>query len=164
MQFATLTYLNLPTSYFTQELPTRYVDRLKLLGDTLRDVGFDAPQSVEGAYYLFVRYDNVLALRGKSPTDAAMYMIQTVGVGCVPGDNFYGTQGLGDEYLRFAACRSLSDVQEACRRIRQVLGSSNDEYGISRVSYDAASLAQDEGANVCTMTRSKEGVEALRSA
>eukprot|EP00978_Attheya_sp_CCMP212_P027742 scaffold93622_cov49-Attheya_sp.AAC.1 len=77
--------------------------------------------NVDGAYYLFAKYRNVPALTDKKPMEAAMYMIQTIGVACVPGDNFYGSVTAsakeGQEYLRFAACRSLADIQEACQRI-----------------------------------------------
>mmetsp|Transcript_28209 Transcript_28209/g.40409 ORF Transcript_28209/g.40409 Transcript_28209/m.40409 type:complete len:434 (-) Transcript_28209:258-1559(-) len=105
MQYAVITYLALPCSYFFDDLSIRYIDQLKILSDTLREVGFDVP-NVEGSYYLFVRYNRVNVLRGKTPWDAALHMITHVGVGCVPGDNFYGTASTTREnYLRFAACR-----------------------------------------------------------
>jgi len=40
-------------------------------------------------------------------------MIEKVGVAVVPGDNFYGRSADGENYLRFAACRSLEDIKNA---------------------------------------------------
>jgi len=123
MQYAAINYFNhTPPSYF-EELHTRYENRLKVLGNTLSEVGFDVPSLVEGAYYWFVRYTNVPVLNSlPTSMDVALFMIKKVGVACVPGSNFYGTNQENDHYLRFAACRSLSEIDEACRRIRKVLG------------------------------------------
>jgi aspartate/methionine/tyrosine aminotransferase len=119
IQYAAMTYLRLPKDYFHSTLPSLYVERLGLLSQTLRRVGFQLMSNVDGAYYLFTKYRNVPALTNKKPMEAAMYM--TIGVACVPGDNFYGSATAsakeGQEYLRFAACRSLADIQEACQRI-----------------------------------------------
>jgi len=79
----------------------------------------------EGAYYLFVKYRGVPALTSiGSPYEAAMYLLHKVGVACVPGDNFYGKaiKEEGQQYLRFAACRSIEDIREACSRLRKHLG------------------------------------------
>mmetsp|Transcript_32211 Transcript_32211/g.47394 ORF Transcript_32211/g.47394 Transcript_32211/m.47394 type:complete len:461 (-) Transcript_32211:177-1559(-) len=131
MQYGTLAYLSLPQTYFSETLRTRYQARIKLLGDALKEVGFDVPDHslLEGAYYWFVRFRNVKQLRDKkSPMEAAMFMVKNVGVACVPGDNFYGSDAgshFGEDYLRFAACRSVEEVKEACRRIRHVLGGNS---------------------------------------
>jgi aminotransferase len=119
MQFAALTYLALPDHYFKTELRTRYKGRLEKLASTLKELGFGVLMP-EGAYYLFVNYRNVKALSVLSPMDAAVYLLENVGVACVPGDNFYGktVDEEGSQYLRFAACRSANDIQEACRRMR----------------------------------------------
>ena len=60
----------------------------------LREVGFSASPP-EGAYYLFADYRSVPALAKMSPTDAAMHLIEEVGVATVPGDNFYGHRQRG---------------------------------------------------------------------
>ena len=44
-----------------------------------------------------------------------------VGVACVPGDNFYGKATDGERYLRFACCRSLSDIDAAVAKLSQAL-------------------------------------------
>lgn len=127
MQYATEIYLTkLPLHYF-HNLGVKYHQRLLKLFKSLQKVGFELcfPQ---GAYYLFAKYRNVSFLQKfEEPMDAAIYMIEHVGVACVPGDNFYDkecdlSQQEGKQYLRFAACRSMSDIEEACVRIESHLG------------------------------------------
>lgn len=123
VQYASLTYLNLPDEYFRQELKTRYKGRIDRLAQTLEELGFGVI-SPEGAYYLFVQYKSVPTLASfEAPIDAAMYLLKEVGVACVPGDNFYGkaVDDEGRKYLRFAACRSEDDITEACARLKKHL-------------------------------------------
>ena len=54
------------------------------LTSALTKVGFGVVQP-EGAYYLFVHYRNVEELKDLSPMEAALYMIEKVGVAVVPG-------------------------------------------------------------------------------
>ena len=116
MQYASISYLKLPDSYFMIDLRLRYVERIETLVSCLKRVGFKV-SAPEGAYYLFVKYTSVPQLSSLTPMEAAMYLMEYVGVATVPGDNFYGTSDSGQEYLRFAACRSNQDITEACRRL-----------------------------------------------
>ena len=93
--------------------------RDRLVGG-LRDVGFTAT-APEGAYYLFADYRSVPALAAMSPMDAAMHLIENVGVATVPGDNFYATGTEGDRYLRFAFCRSMETIEAGLERLRTKL-------------------------------------------
>ncbi len=63
-----------------------YRRKRDLLVGGLRDVGFTVTPP-EGAYYLFADYRSVPALGNRSPTDAAMHLVEKVGVATVPGDN-----------------------------------------------------------------------------
>lgn len=117
MQYASISYLNLPSEYFTEELPVRYKHRIEILVDALKEARFQVIPP-NGAYYLFVDYSNVEQLKGLSPMDAAMYLMEKVGVACVPGDNFYGKSTDGQQMLRFAACRSVSDIEAAIKRLK----------------------------------------------
>lgn len=94
-----------------------------MLAEALTEVGFGVI-TPQGAYYLFVDYRGVHQLKEFLPMDAAMYMMRDVGVAVVPGDNFYGKSSDGQHYLRFAACRSLSDVTTAIQKIRAKLSKS----------------------------------------
>jgi aspartate/methionine/tyrosine aminotransferase len=122
-QFASLAYFTLPDDYFKDELQMRYQSRVKMLAEALTEVGFGVI-TPQGAYYLFVDYRGVHQLKEFLPMDAAMYMMRDVGVAVVPGDNFYGKSSDGQHYLRFAACRSLSDVTTAIQKIRAKLSKS----------------------------------------
>ena len=98
-----------------------YEAKRQVLIDGLRRVGFRISPP-EGSYYLFANYRQVDALKHKSPTEAAMFLIEQVGVASVPGDNFYRVGKEGNDYLRFAFCRSLDSLQEAGRRLADRLG------------------------------------------
>ena len=120
MQYASLAYFNLPDDYFKEELRIRYKSRVEMLANTLAQVGFGVvlPQ---GAYYLFVNYKGVDQLKDLSPMEAAMYLIKEVGVAAVPGDNFYSKSLEGQNYLRFAACRSNADIEAAINLLSEKL-------------------------------------------
>ena len=124
MQYAALTYLKLDESYFRDTLATRYIDRLDKLAASLRKVGFEV-MTPEGAYYLFCKYRGVTELSEMEPWDAAMHMVKEVGVACVPGSNFYGSNHALEkearEYLRFAACRAIQDIDAACQKLEKSL-------------------------------------------
>ncbi len=87
--------------------------------DGLRKVGFRVSPP-EGSYYLFADYREAPKIGGLSPTEAAMYLIEEVGVASVPGDNFYAAGGGGDRYLRFAFCRGEATLREAVRRLAKL--------------------------------------------
>mmetsp|Transcript_11063 Transcript_11063/g.24383 ORF Transcript_11063/g.24383 Transcript_11063/m.24383 type:complete len:440 (-) Transcript_11063:113-1432(-) len=123
MQYAALAYFTLPDDYFNTELPLRYQSRVLMLAEALKEVGFGV-LSPEGAYYLFVDYRGVDELKDLAPMDAALYLMREVGVAVVPGDNFYGKALDGQNYLRFAACRSLSDITVAIQKLRAKLSAS----------------------------------------
>jgi aspartate/methionine/tyrosine aminotransferase len=129
MQYATISYLTLPDTYFLN-LSRRYQERVEMMVTVLQDLGFRIALP-EGAYYLFVDYTSVPALTNMSSMEAAMFLLTTVGVACVPGDVFYGkAKEDGQHYLRFAACRSVSDLREAARRLSRLqtmTGSGSEE-------------------------------------
>ena len=102
---------------FFEGIAEGYRKKRDLLLGGLREVGFTA-SAPEGAYYLFADYRGVPALAGRSPTDAAMRLIEKVGVATVPGDNFYATGNEGDRYLRFAFCRSIETIEAGLERLR----------------------------------------------
>ena len=120
-QFACLTYLSLPDEYFIN-LAKKYEKRVQKLKNALVSVGFKVifPQ---GAYYLFVNYKSVSQLVDMTSVEAAMYLLKNVGVACVPGDNFFGNnlEETTNKYLRFAACRSDKDIDNAIQLLEEKL-------------------------------------------
>lgn len=122
VQYAALYFFTQPDSFF-QDLCRKYKERVRKLEAVLASVGFSVV-SPQGAYYLFVEYTGVEKLKGKSCLEAAMYLLKVCGVAAVPGDNFYGTltSQQGARHLRFAACRSEEDLDEAALRLQHHLG------------------------------------------
>jgi aspartate/methionine/tyrosine aminotransferase len=121
-QYATISYLTLPDEYFTS-LANKYRSRVQRLAETLKHLGFDVVDP-QGAYYLFVNYQNVQQLSTMTSMEAAMFLLRDVGVACVPGDNFYGSPSddTNNCYLRFAACRSDGELDKAIKKLKQHLG------------------------------------------
>ena len=115
LQKGAVSLLRQPRSFFAG-IAEGYRRKRDLLVAGLREVGF-AVTPPEGAYYLFADYRGVPALAALTPTQAAMYLIEQVGVATVPGDNFYTTGNDGSRYLRFAFCRSLDTLQAAIDRL-----------------------------------------------
>jgi aminotransferase len=105
---------------FFRSIAVHHAEKRETLAAALRDTGFRVSPP-EGSYYLFADYRQVPAIRELAPMEAAMHLIEEVGVASVPGDNFYHEGREGDDYLRFAFCRSLDSLQEAADRLRNRL-------------------------------------------
>jgi aminotransferase len=119
LQQATVSLLLEPESYFLA-LGSHFARKRKILTDALSSVGFRFV-SPQGAYYLFTNYKNVPVIGELQPMDAAMHLIEHVGVATVPGDNFYANSSDGDQYLRFAFCRNLDTLATATQRIQALV-------------------------------------------
>lgn len=122
LQFGVASYLGDPENDTgLHHVKDDYIEKRDLLVGALTKAGFDTGPLPGGAYYVFADYSNVPALKGMSPTDAAVHMTSQVKVACVPGDNFYLTQddkaSLGSKYLRFAFVRSIDVLQAAAHNL-----------------------------------------------
>ena len=115
LQKAAVRLLSMPDLFFDQ-LRERYSVKRHTLITAVERVGFRVA-TPQGAYYLFADYRGVPRLAGRSPMEAAMLLIETIGVATVPGDNFYVDSGHQVKYLRFAFCRGLDTLAEAARRL-----------------------------------------------
>lgn len=102
---------------FFGDIAEHYRVKRDLLVGGLRDAGFTVTPP-QGSYYLFADYRSVPSLARMTPVEAAMHLIEKVGVATVPGDNFYGTGNDGDRYLRFAFCRSPETLEAGVERLR----------------------------------------------
>ena len=116
LQKGAVALLDLDRTFF-DGIADGYRCKRDLLVGGLREVGF-AVTPPEGAYYLFADYRTVPALVELSPTEAAMHLVEKVGVATVPGDNFYATGDDGSRYIRFAFCRSMETLEAAVERLR----------------------------------------------
>ncbi len=115
LQRGAVRLLSQDTSFF-RGIAAHYGEKRAELMAGLTAVGFRVSPP-QGAYYLFADYSEVASLRDLAPTEAAMKLIQTYGVACVPGDNFYRIGKDGEKYLRFAFCRGTETLQEGVRRL-----------------------------------------------
>ena len=115
LQKAAVSLLSMPDPFFEQ-LRARYQEKRHTLITAVERVGFRFARP-QGAYYLFADYSAVPCLAGRSPMEAAMFLIETCGVATVPGDNFYTDSGHAVTYLRFAFCRGRDTLREAARRL-----------------------------------------------
>jgi aminotransferase len=118
LQKAAVRLLTMPAPFF-DALRTSYARKRQALVTALAEVGFRFTVP-EGAYYVFADYQAVPALRGKSPMEAAVFLIESAGVAGVPGDGFYARPGSGATHMRFAFCRSLATLEEAAHRLTKL--------------------------------------------
>jgi aminotransferase len=112
LQHACIAALTLPESYY-RDLATEYDRKRKILYNGLRSAGFDC-QLPEGAYYIFTDISGF----GKTDTEFARCMIETVGVAAVPGSSFYHEGG--ETKLRFTFSKKDETLHEACRRLENL--------------------------------------------
>ena len=127
LQKAAAGLLRLDDTYFA-DVRTGYESKRATLSRALTGAGFRITPPC-GAYYLFADYRDVPALRERAPMEAAMFLIERIGVAAVPGDNFYALAGDGDRYLRFAFCRSLETLEEAARRLARLVAAADETPG-----------------------------------
>ncbi len=117
LQKAVIRLIEMPDEFFVG-LRDQYARKRARLTDALESVGFRIA-APDGAYYLFADYRGVAQLARLNSMDAAMCLIEQVGVATVPGSNFYAPAGRVTDppYLRFAFCRSLDSLAAAASRL-----------------------------------------------
>jgi len=116
LQEAGAVALNFPESYY-RTLASDYAVRRDLLLAGLRSVGFqcDAPR---GAYYILA---DAAGLGCRDDVAFARRLIETVGVGAVPGSSFFSRPELGRTLLRFAFPKTAETLNEAVARLQRGL-------------------------------------------
>ncbi|HUC42827.1 MAG TPA: aminotransferase class I/II-fold pyridoxal phosphate-dependent enzyme [Candidatus Sulfotelmatobacter sp.] len=116
LQEAGAAALALPDAYY-RELADAYRGRRDLLLSGLRDVGFrcEAPR---GAYYILA---DASELGCDDDVAFARTLVETVGVGTVPGSSFFSRPELGRTLLRFAFPKRNETLTEAVARLRRGL-------------------------------------------
>lgn len=120
LQAAAVAALDLPESYFAQQLVDYHRRRDVMMG-ILEEVGFVAP-TPEGAYYTLADYSQLpIPQATLSPLDFALWMASEVKVAVVPGNNFYSVPGYGESVVRFAFPKKFSTLEEAGRRMRAAI-------------------------------------------
>ncbi len=120
LQHGVATGLALPDSYYEQ-MRRDYLAKRELLVDTLREIGF-TPFVPKGSYYLLAAFEPG---RWNTATVAANTILEQVGVATVPGSAFYRDPSHGEHQLRFCYAKQMTDLQEACTRLRRLSTSSS---------------------------------------
>ncbi|MGZ8579526.1 MAG: pyridoxal phosphate-dependent aminotransferase, partial [Actinomycetota bacterium] len=113
LQHAGVVALGLPDAYY-ETISREYAERRELMLDILAEAGFgfSPPQ---GAYYVMA---DIWHLGFESDVEAALHMVEDVGVAVVPGSSFYSRPELGRNVVRFAFCKQLETLREAGGRLR----------------------------------------------
>jgi aminotransferase len=116
LQEAGAVALAFPDAYY-RKLAADYVVRRDLLLAGLRSVGFqcDAPR---GAYYILA---DAAGLGCRDDVAFARRLIETVGVGAVPGSSFFSRPELGRSLLRFAFPKTADTLNDAVARLQRGL-------------------------------------------
>jgi aspartate/methionine/tyrosine aminotransferase len=116
LQEAGAVALGFPDSYY-RTLALDYVARRDLLLTGLRSVGFQCG-APSGAYYILADAEG---LGCRDDVAFARRLIETVGVGAVPGSSFFSRPELGRTLLRFAFPKTAATLTEAVARLQRGL-------------------------------------------
>jgi len=116
LQEAGAVALAFPDAYY-RTLAADYVVRRDLLLSGLRSVGFQC-EAPRGAYYILA---DAAGLGCRDDVAFARRLIETVGVGAVPGSSFFSRPELGRTLLRFAFPKTAETLNEAVARLQRGL-------------------------------------------
>jgi aminotransferase len=101
-----------PRSYF-DELQSGYQRKRDVICSALRAARL-TPIVPEGAYYVLA---DCTALGFSTSREAAMHLLEKIGVASIPGSAFYRGK-TGEKLLRFCFAKDDDALEEACRRLR----------------------------------------------
>lgn len=109
--------LNLPASYY-KEFQAMYETKRQHMLSALESGGLTCV-APEGTYFAMVDFSEVF--QGTS-LEFTRYLIQEIGVACIPPDTFYGQEHahIGKNYVRFAFCKSDTVLQKVHTRLAQL--------------------------------------------
>jgi len=112
LQEAGVAALSLPPEYYAK-LAEGYRVRRDHLMPGLTAAGFKCFRP-RGAYYVMT---DIGAFGFKNDVAFAEYLVQKIGVACVPGSSFYRDPRDGAQQVRFAFCKKPETLDEAARRL-----------------------------------------------
>lgn len=115
LQYGIEAGMRLPEKYY-KEMADDYLAKRELLVDTLRSIDFE-PYVPDGSYYLLAAFSRDRWLDATAATEAILH---EVGVATVPGAAFYRNPEQGQNQLRFCYAKKMSDLEEACERLRRL--------------------------------------------
>ena len=122
LQEAGAAALRLPDAYY-RRLISSYQERRELMLTILAEVGL-RPITPAGAYYIMT---DTSALGLDDDTAAAMALVRRARVAAVPGSSFYSRPELGRSKLRFSFSKKLATLEEAGRRLAQIVSTPHSD-------------------------------------
>jgi aspartate/methionine/tyrosine aminotransferase len=117
LQHAGVAALGLPHAYY-ETMSREYAERRESMLGILGEAGFRVSRP-QGAYYVMA---DISHLGFASDVEAALHMVEHVGVAVVPGSSFYSRPELGRHVVRFSFCKRLETLRRAGERMRTRLG------------------------------------------
>ena len=112
-QYAIATGLGLPDSYFT-DFADRLQVRRDMLSAGLTTAGFDVMHT-QGTFFLTA---DITPLGGVDGLEFCRSLPHRCGVVAVPTQVFYDNVDAGRRLVRFAFCKKIEVLEEACRRLK----------------------------------------------
>lgn len=100
---------------YAEAQKARYADNRQLLGQGLRELGFDLPQDGDGAFYAYAGIGQF----SNDAMDFCLTMLDRAGVATTPGIDFDRTNGNG--FVRFSYAGKSETVENALDRMRDFL-------------------------------------------
>lgn len=116
LQAAAATALRLPDSYFAT-LRATFQRRRDFMLTMLREAGF-VPQPPRGGYFIMADWRGVAPAHITDDLTFTKWLIETVGVACIPPSFFYREEdrGIAKHLARFAICKRDETLQAAQER------------------------------------------------
>jgi aspartate/methionine/tyrosine aminotransferase len=115
LQEAGVAALSLPNDYYTR-LAEGYRMRRDHLVPALAAAGFKCYRP-RGAYYVMT---DISAFRHQDDVSFAKYLVQQIGIACVPGSSFYRDPRDGAHQVRFAFCKKPETLERAARKLSKL--------------------------------------------
>jgi aminotransferase len=115
LQEAGAAALSLPPEYYAK-LAEGYRVRREHLMPSLTAAGFKCFRP-RGAYYVMT---DISTFGFKDDISFAKYLVQEIGVACVPASSFYRDPRDGAKQVRFAFCKKPETLDEAARRLARL--------------------------------------------
>ena len=117
LQEAGAAALGLPSEYYAK-LAEGYLVRRDQLMPSLTSAGFKCFRP-RGAYYVMT---DISGFGFNDDVSFAKYLVQDIGVACVPGSSFYRDPRDGAKQVRFAFCKKPETLYDAARRLTKLRG------------------------------------------
>jgi aminotransferase len=123
LQQAGATALKQPQSYY-DKLATTYTEKRARLLKILTHAGFTVFKP-RGAYYIMTdishfHFDEAKYPAGSRDVSFAKYLVEKIGVACVPGSSFYNNAQDGASQVRFTFCKKEETLAAAEARLTKL--------------------------------------------